>query len=72
MMSLSDGTQSDVTEAFKTLRYLDDLLKIDNHSSPEQKGMVSQIILPIIRSCTLIKLILLIRRPVLSVTFVSL
>ena len=41
MMSLSDDTQADVTEAFNsTSRYLDDLLNIDN---PYFEGMASQI-----------------------------
>ena len=41
LMSLSDDTQGDVIEAFKsTSRYLDDLLNIDN---PYFEGMVSQI-----------------------------
>ena len=41
MMSLSNDTQADVIEAFKsTSRYLDDLLNIDN---PHFEGMVSQI-----------------------------
>ena len=43
MMSLSNDTQADVIEAFKsTSRYLDDLLKIDN---PYFEGMLSQIYL---------------------------
>ena len=41
MMSLTDDTQADVTEAFNsTSRYLGDLLSIDN---PYFEGMVSQI-----------------------------
>ena len=41
LMSLTDDTQADVIEAFKsTSRYLDDLLNIDN---PYFEGMVRRI-----------------------------
>ena len=41
MMSLSDNNQADVVEAFNsTLRYLDDLLNIDNSYFEEMVGQI--------------------------------
>ena len=41
MLSLSDNNKTDIIEAFNsTLRYLDDLLNIDNHYSEPMVGQI--------------------------------
>ena len=42
MLSLSDNNQTDIIEAFNsTSRYLDDLLKIDNHYFEQMVGQMN-------------------------------